>query len=394
MANWLYNLLHGKLPGQGFLGRSNTGNGAAELLSPSQATVLLPAATASNDGKMTAAQAGKLAQFSTESEYVRLGGRSGGQIIYGGTQSGENNTLHSNILKDGLIKLGDNSAYNEGNDRLGIGTTIPDAILSIPNYSTTTSQIHAGTLEAQSIGINNWFLADNAYYYGSFKARNTGGSMLQTGYSGGFEIRTSSSSYTAGDTISYVRPFRINPDGSIALGGNITQIGPFPLNAKTGAKLFIDTSGNLGVSQLSPTARTHIKGSTSDSSGYGLKVDSSTANTKNFYVRDDGRLETRDGGELSVGTTIGFKIGISTSEKLGFFGATPVAQQDALTASVTTLTHTAPGTPDYAIQNLTNSGGYGFATQDEGNTVLSVINNLQTRVNELETRVSNLGLIA
>ncbi len=54
------------------------------------------------------------------------------------------------------------------------------------------------------------------------------------------------------------------------------------------------------------------------------------------------------------------------------------------TAALTTITHTAPGTPDYAIQNL-SAGGFGFVTADEGNTVLSVVKNLQTRVSEIES---------
>lgn len=56
-------------------------------------------------------------------------------------------------------------------------------------------------------------------------------------------------------------------------------------------------------------------------------------------------------------------------------------------AALTTITHTAPGTPDYAVQNLTTSTPYGFVTADEGNTVLSVIKNLQQRVLDLEARV-------
>ena len=55
-------------------------------------------------------------------------------------------------------------------------------------------------------------------------------------------------------------------------------------------------------------------------------------------------------------------------------------------APLTTITHTAPGTPDYAIQNLTTSTPYGFVSADEGNTVLSVIKNLQQRVLDLEAR--------
>jgi len=79
--------------------------------------------------------------------------------------------------------------------------------------------------------------------------------------------------------------------------------------------------------------------------------------------------------------------------KLAFYNVTPVTRPTALTAQLTTLTHTEPGTPDYAIQNLTNTSPYGFVTQDEGNSVLKVIANLQTRVSELETKLQSLGLL-
>lgn len=55
-------------------------------------------------------------------------------------------------------------------------------------------------------------------------------------------------------------------------------------------------------------------------------------------------------------------------------------------AGLTTITHSAPGTPDYAVQQLINSSAWGFATQDEGNSVLAVIRNLQLRVAQLEAR--------
>jgi hypothetical protein len=71
-----------------------------------------------------------------------------------------------------------------------------------------------------------------------------------------------------------------------------------------------------------------------------------------------------------------------------------VVQPTALTAQLTTITHTAPGTPDYAIQDLTSTTPFGFVTKDEGNTVLSVIANLQARVDELETKLQSLGLLA
>lgn len=58
------------------------------------------------------------------------------------------------------------------------------------------------------------------------------------------------------------------------------------------------------------------------------------------------------------------------------------------TAAETTITHTAPGTADYAIQDLTNSSAYGFVSKDEGNTVLQVVKNLQTRMTEIENHLS------
>ena len=57
------------------------------------------------------------------------------------------------------------------------------------------------------------------------------------------------------------------------------------------------------------------------------------------------------------------------------------------TTALTTITHTAPGTADYAIQGITSTTPFGFVSADEGNSVLSVIKNLQLRVAELETGV-------
>lgn len=62
-------------------------------------------------------------------------------------------------------------------------------------------------------------------------------------------------------------------------------------------------------------------------------------------------------------------------------GALPVA-------ALTTITHTSPSSADYAIANTINSSAWGFSTQDEANTILSVIRNLQIRVLDLENRGS------
>jgi hypothetical protein len=84
---------------------------------------------------------------------------------------------------------------------------------------------------------------------------------------------------------------------------------------------------------------------------------------------------------------------------IGFFGTAPTTQQTALTAQLTSITHTAPTTPDYAIQDFVDvagdgSEGFSFKDKDEANTVLSVILNLQTRVQELEDKIKAYGLLA
>lgn len=68
--------------------------------------------------------------------------------------------------------------------------------------------------------------------------------------------------------------------------------------------------------------------------------------------------------------------------------------QAALTAQSATITHTAPDTPDYALQDLTATSPYGFKTKDEGNTLLAVVANLQTRLAELETKLTTIGVLA
>ncbi|MGE3681956.1 MAG: hypothetical protein AB7G93_09535 [Bdellovibrionales bacterium] len=84
----------------------------------------------------------------------------------------------------------------------------------------------------------------------------------------------------------------------------------------------------------------------------------------------------------------------TASDNLSVKLPTTPSQPAAMTAQLTSITHTAPGTPDYAIQDLTNSSAYGFVTKDEGNTVLSVIKNLQVRVAELEAIIEGMNAAA
>ena len=85
-------------------------------------------------------------------------------------------------------------------------------------------------------------------------------------------------------------------------------------------------------------------------------------------------------------------IGVAYADQL-LDGARFVPEVAANTAALTTITFTAPSSADYAIQDLTDTGGFGFKTKDEGNSVLSVVANLQTRVTELESKLKTYGIL-
>jgi hypothetical protein len=87
----------------------------------------------------------------------------------------------------------------------------------------------------------------------------------------------------------------------------------------------------------------------------------------------------------SASVPIGRVVGYVSATKL-LVAIKPTGDGALPVAALTTITHIAPGTPDYAVQDLINSSAYGFVTKDEGNTVLSVIKNLQQRVADLEAR--------
>lgn len=88
-----------------------------------------------------------------------------------------------------------------------------------------------------------------------------------------------------------------------------------------------------------------------------------------------GAMTITDGATASVGSASGFILG-GASSKLGFFGATAVAQQVAAASASISLATTAVSTG--AI--------YGFTTAAQGNALVSLANALQLAL-------TNLGLL-
>lgn len=89
-------------------------------------------------------------------QYALLAGRSGGQILIGGTGIGDDLTLQSssNATK-GSIFFGAAGAslYDEVNDRLGVGETAPDSKVEIKTSSASLPALHVKAAASQTADI-------------------------------------------------------------------------------------------------------------------------------------------------------------------------------------------------------------------------------------------------
>jgi hypothetical protein len=170
-------------------------------------------------------------------------------------------------------------------------------------------------------------------------------------------------------------------------------------------------AGLIGIGTNAPAAKLHVLYTTEqlrlgyDASNYLSATVASTGSTTFALTGTTPTFTFSQGVTFSAGitlstkdivtdTTTGTKIATSSSQKLALWGKTPVVQPTALTTKLTQITHDEPGTPDYAIQALTQTTPYGFVTADEAQTLLKVIKNLQVRVDELETKLTAVGLLA
>lgn len=94
-----------------------------------------------------------------------------------------------------------------------------------------------------------------------------------------------------------------------------------------------------------------------------------------------------DAVNISVGTTTGTKIGTATTQKLGFYNATPVVQPtSANQAAVTTTVGSA-----VATTAATNTSPYGY-DQAQADAIVTNINALRVDVLAINTLVTALRL--
>jgi len=170
-----------------------------------------------------------------------------------------------------------NSLVLDSSGRVGIGTSSPSSPFHLSTGSTGASALFAST-------------DTTAYAAGSFLANarlRIQGSSATGAYNGiGFGNNS-------------------NAEGFIGFVQNVSGYGDFVVQSYAGSygeKLRVTSAGNVGIGTTSPSSLLHLA----------------------------------DAGDITVGTTTGTKIGTATTQKLGFYNATPVVQPTAV-ANATTV---------------------------------------------------------
>ncbi len=134
-------------------------------------------------------------------------GVSGGQSVIGGTASGENLTLSStsNATK-GKILFG-TSAYDEVNNRLGIGTTVPPTKLSVVSGTITGSGASNSTIQLRHATNNIGHSTAIEFSFGDGDNSYCGSRIVGETASGGggnLHFQTGSSSFGTYSTKMYI----------------------------------------------------------------------------------------------------------------------------------------------------------------------------------------------
>lgn len=207
----------------------------------------------------------------------------------------------------------------------------------------------------------------------------------------------------ASGTLSYASVY----SGGISFSG-ATNAGVITTGYTFVARTPSRSSGNTGTITSQYGMYIGSQSASFVTNAYGLLIESITGSTVNVAIRTYEGTVTFN---YSSGPEADFRVNGDTyslietdssadavylaknaAAKLSFFAATPIARVTALTGGLTVITHTAPGTPDYAIQDFVDvalGAGWAFANHDEANSVLKALANVQTRLDELEDKLGH-----
>jgi hypothetical protein len=270
-------------------------------------------------------------------------------------------------------------------------SAVPTSILLNGSYSTAAIAISGGN--RLLVGATSSSLTSEGLFRASGNARNAL-CVMRNSSSSSVDVFTALTD--AGASM-----FGIGPGGNVRLDTGVMAI---QATASSTTGLLIDgssafttaglaiasTGGRLlvGMTSTAGSCKAHIKTTAAGDSALILQAAASqtqqvfhvldSSGTGMFAVAANSNLQTW--GNIAIQNSGGMKIATATTQKIGFFNQTPIAQQTALTARSATA--------------LSTGGAAVLSTSDQG-----VIDNIRTRLNELESRMNSnattgLGLIA
>ncbi len=323
------------------------------------------------------------------SQYALLAGRSGGQSLIGGTASGDNLTLKSTShATTGKVIFGAAAAtaYDEVNERFGVGTASPSSVLnavgatpasvsSNPGTDATSNFVVSGgtggatTITTTGVGGHgaDSTITTGAGGAGSFATTagtgGRGGNFTITGGTGGPANVTGGTTNLGGVGGGFIFTAGNGGSGGSLAGNSTTSTGGsggvISLNAGDGGNSLGSTtgtggaggavsitSGSGGIDVTSTTRNGGNGGDITITAGIGGTGTASPGTAGRIFFQT-GTTTTAATTKLTVATTqitiadtinLGFstgtgtKIGTGTTQKIGFYNATPVTRRAAITA--------------------------------------------------------------
>jgi hypothetical protein len=146
--------------------------------------------------------------------------------------------------------------------------------------------------------------------------------------------------------------------GTLAVGQFITGTNVLPGTRITALGTGTGGTGTYTVSQAQTVASTTITGGApafrvgtekGADGGTARDMELQTDGTTRLTFGAAGGLTVADAQDLAIGSTTGTKIGTATTQKLGFYNATPVVQPTAVADITTTATAGSLPTPDGSV---------------------------------------------
>lgn len=237
------------------------------------------------------------------------------------TASGTLTLASTTNATKGKILFG-TSAYDEVNNRLGIGTVSPGVALDIIGTGSISNLLTCGQINAYTSNLGLYAKnANSSIFFGT----NVGSNVLAQ-WNG---ISTSG----AVTTFTFTTPAHTNQTTT-------TNIPNFRISGAN-KQWATGTVANQYWNYLTANTAAFVGASTMTNS-FGLFVEAATAGTNatitnNFALGLAGSLKINDTFNIVFDTTTGTKIATATTQKLSFWNATPIVQPTTTVAAATVV---------------------------------------------------------